>query len=789
MASLASIPEANTSLANARDIKPLHRRTASFERMRPRSRVLVLSRRPTRVRNPARPPQAPTRLPQTHGYEHVPAQNQDSLDVQSRRGRNSPRGEDEMPMHPGAPATRQSDTTWSADQAFETSLSSVDLDSFPLPPSNNMPLRRPRTASRPVAEISTNLDAPHPRPTTTAQGRVMPTKDKAIPTTRLRCFGDAAADVARASKHTSVDSALVEAISRTVIQQLRLFSAIKQGDRVFGKAPKSNVSPTYAYDSQSRTSSHREALDRFTKDLHRYAENTGVKGKTVHSTPTPTKSGETLHTVSALMPFRPEFRAAGLAVTSKDQAQRLPGYPTNAGGARLSRRRHPPVTIRRYLHPSQVDGHPGPCPSNSTNTEISFAPSQDMDEWRYALMDEAPVRRKRVPKHKKSKSHCLPCFPGDDEQTTDAEWAHFRQAPGNTAPRQRALAGPSSRMPPPTRLPPPRPVERLNCGSDDPSPRDISGRPGTQGKRKKTDAKGTLEPRPPPRVEVTGRRYSVTLPKANAHVEACHGSGPQAKSKNTARIHGRYPDDRSMRLQSDQVRLARDAKKLEREVLSPGPYGTLLGQDTSQGMRKTQGATTLEADRGLVSSALPSTWGRQGGPLSNLEEELEKTARLVAEIKPPTASKRTTQSSRRHRRPVSRYDPNHVRICCRSSRGIPSRADAPPNIPKRTSSIRGGINPYEVDFDDREIADRDVLRGLHVAASAACDEEVDAFVRNKTGLRIRRFLADLMALEAFGDPRPGEGSEQRARRRRAEMRKLKQQMRRSREIAMTGGLI
>ncbi|PNY26891.1 Uncharacterized protein TCAP_03181 [Tolypocladium capitatum] len=779
MASLASIPEAISSLANTRDIKPLHRRTASFERIRPRSRVLVLSRRPTRVRNPARPPQVPTRLPQTHGRGHAPAQNRNGLDVQPRRGRNSPREENKTQMHPGAPATHQTDTASSADRTFETSLSSVDLDSFPLPPSSNMPLRWSRTASRPVPKISTNIETPHLHPGPSAQGRAMSPRDKGMPTTRRRCFGDAVADVARASKHASVDSALVEAISKTVIQQLRLFSAIKQGDRVFSKTPRSNASPTYAHDNQSRSSSsRREALDRFTKDLHRYVENTGVRGKTVHSTPTLTKSGETLHTVSALMPFRPEFRAAGLAVTSKDQAQRLPGHPTNGRTARLSRRRPPPVTIRRYLHPSQVDGHPGRFPSNSINTEISFAPSQDMDEWRYALMEEAPVRKKRVPKHKKSKKHCLPCFPGDDEQTTDAEWAHFKQAPGNTAPRQRALAGPSSRMPPPTRLPPPRPVERPSCGSDDPSPRDTSGGPGRRGKRKEIAAKSALGP----------RRYSATLPKANAHVEACHGSGPQARSKNTTRKRSQYPDDRSARLQSDQARLARDAKKFERELLSPGPYGALPGREISQGMEKTQGSTAPEADSDSVSSALPSTWERQGGPVSNLEEELEKTARLVAETKPPTASKRTAQSSRRHKRPVSRYDPNHVRICCRSSRGIPSRADAAPNIPKRTSSIRGSINSYEVDFDDGEIADRDVLRGLHVAASAACDEEVDAFVRNRTGLRIRRFLADLMALEAFGDARPGEGGEQRARRRRAEMRKLKQQVRRSREIAMTGGL-
>jgi hypothetical protein len=47
----------------------------------------------------------------------------------------------------------------------------------------------------------------------------------------------------------------------------------------------------------------------------------------------------------------------------------------------------------------------------------------------------------------------------------------------------------------------------------------------------------------------------------------------------------------------------------------------------------------------------------------------------------------------------------------------------------------------------------------------------------------------LMALETITAVRPGEDSEQHARRRRAEMRKLKQQVRRSREIVMAGGLI
>lgn len=48
---------------------------------------------------------------------------------------------------------------------------------------------------------------------------------------------------------------------------------------------------------------------------------------------------------------------------------------------------------------------------------------------------------------------------------------------------------------------------------------------------------------------------------------------------------------------------------------------------------------------------------------------------------------------------------------------------------------------------DSDINDRDVLRGLKLAVSAACDETLDSWIREKTGLRLRRFLADLKTFE------------------------------------------
>ncbi|KAJ0313408.1 hypothetical protein COL516b_000344 [Colletotrichum fioriniae] len=94
-------------------------------------------------------------------------------------------------------------------------------------------------------------------------------------------------------------------------------------------------------------------------------------------------------------------------------------------------------------------------------------------------------------------------------------------------------------------------------------------------------------------------------------------------------------------------------------------------------------------------------------------------------------------------------------------------------------TLQGSDNSDPKEQDDRDIEDRDVLRGLHIAISAACDEEVDAWIRQKTGVRIRRFLADLKAFETLGEEDQPDPAKERARNRRADSRKLKAQIRQS----------
>ncbi|RSL44486.1 hypothetical protein CEP54_014656 [Fusarium duplospermum] len=208
---------------------------------------------------------------------------------------------------------------------------------------------------------------------------------------------------------------LVEAISRNIAQQLQMLS-IKNEDQIEQHDLTKAGSPvTDDCDNESRTPSQREALDRFTQELHRYAEQSGAKNKLPFFTPTPPHSGATVHTVSALLPFRSEFTAARLAVTSKDQAGPI-SSPTKRGRLRAAKtqpsRFHP-----KRPHPGQLDRNEG-CQSSST--EISFTAAPDMDDWRYALVDQVPPQGQISPPDEQApKSPCVPCLPNDGSQWRD----------------------------------------------------------------------------------------------------------------------------------------------------------------------------------------------------------------------------------------------------------------------------------------------------------------------------------------------------------------------------------
>ncbi|KAL6906857.1 hypothetical protein GGI43DRAFT_380384 [Trichoderma evansii] len=565
MATLEAIPETASYLLDRniryRDSLP----TASFHRLRPKSRVVILSKRSGRVRTPTRQESpAPASPGSVYSSETRQAPEQHFVEGRSHNTHKS----SPNPSYPAqadnrttcdakAPfnssSTRSLDAASSIDNSWEPSELSINLDSFPIPPLK-VPRRQPAfagSASATLANPSQSHATALPNPEASA---CFPKTGFSSPQTRRKSHVyvqrsphsprnwllDGTADFVSASKHASIDSALVEAISRSVCQQLRLFNALSKNNQDKKVSRASREALESQHKNRSRIPNKPNSLEKFSESRqHGQPKGVRVPRQRTNQPVTPAKSNISLHTVSPLLPFRPEFRAAGLAVTSRDQKRNFPAYIAKLISSKSSRKKnnHP-----RGKRPkvSRFDGFDEEDSSPSSMSEISFAASQDLDEWRYALIDEAPIRKqKRRPakEKKKSKRHWFSCFPKDEE----------------------------------------------------------------------------------------------------------------------------------------------------------------------------------------------------------------------------------------------------------SSRGITSQANAPPNVPRRTSSIPESFSTPENEREgDTGVFDRDVLRGLHIAASAACDEEVDTFVRNRTGLRLRRFLADLMVLETLRDVQPDEGGGPGARRKRSTLRKLKQQIRRSREIGEFG---
>ncbi|KAK4197862.1 hypothetical protein QBC40DRAFT_332750 [Triangularia verruculosa] len=67
--------------------------------------------------------------------------------------------------------------------------------------------------------------------------------------------------------------------------------------------------------------------------------------------------------------------------------------------------------------------------------------------------------------------------------------------------------------------------------------------------------------------------------------------------------------------------------------------------------------------------------------------------------------------------------------------------------------------------DDRDISDRDVLKGLKIICAASADAEFDGLIQRETGLRLRRFLADLRTFEFLDGGGGGQGGQRVSKRR------------------------
>ncbi|KAL6830760.1 hypothetical protein J3E69DRAFT_353933 [Trichoderma sp. SZMC 28015] len=435
--------------------------TPSFQRQRPKSRVIILSKRSSRAHTPIRKASPPMTSPgSVYSSDTGPASDQPYAEMPPNETHKSPpdvarrdqpciRSAYDVGTAFRGVSMKSLDGASSLDQSWVPSEASVDLDSFPLPPPKDPPQQSEYNvnplsiAAKPSRDHASRLQKPE---TSTCFARAgfspPPVRRKAhmrmhrSPRSSHGLLLDGAADFVSASKHTSIDSALVEAISRSVCQQLRLFSARSKTNqersfsRPFREASHSqqvNHPRIFNQLDQARIFGQSDQSDKL---AGRHGQPRRTKHLWQHTNPpaTPTKSTISLRTVSPLMPFRPEFKAAGLAVTSKDQKRGFPSYIARLISTRSTQRRANRTGSanrsgsKHHAKVPKFDGFEEEDSIGSSMSQISFAPSQDMDEWRFALIDEAPVRkqkRRATKDKKKTKRRWFPCFTRDEDSVAD----------------------------------------------------------------------------------------------------------------------------------------------------------------------------------------------------------------------------------------------------------------------------------------------------------------------------------------------------------------------------------
>ncbi|KAF4993739.1 hypothetical protein FGRMN_6266 [Fusarium graminum] len=334
------------------------------------------------------------------------------------------------------------------------------------------------------------------------------------------------------SNIVGINNELVEAISRNVAQQLHLLSIKGESKSINNSSKKPTPRKLENLSNESRTPSQSVALNHFIWELRQYAEQSGATGRLPILTPTPPHSSATLHTINALLPFRSEFKAAGLAVTSKDQAKPS-SRPDSLVKARLTANR---ALKSRFKQPhlTQMDSNVG-CPSPST--EIPFPPAKDMDESRYAMVDRHSPEQSTTVKlvQKKSRVCCPPCQPDDLCLSGDWNCLNLVQKPKplyTESLYKEPLTGPTARIPkaqmhafpnwPHTVLPEKMSNWQEGLDEDATSPTSRLGR--NKGKMKETKQAFFSGPRTPPTVYSTSAKGLITphdhSPSLNDHPQS-----------------------------------------------------------------------------------------------------------------------------------------------------------------------------------------------------------------------------------------------------------------------------
>ncbi|KAI0203914.1 hypothetical protein F4808DRAFT_392549 [Astrocystis sublimbata] len=698
-------------------------------------------------------------------------------------------------------------------------------------------LLSPSKENRAIAHRATDLPSKEPL-------AGVPPKDKLHPEpTGTRSSPDTA-DARRQGNKTPqkikrfgvADPLAWDIINRSLTQQRRLSSLVDPSSPVFPRNESSGSSKK-PIRIASRTSSQRRALNQFTRELEKYADVAGAAGKAPVVTPTISDTKVSIHTVKPLVPYKDEFRAAGLAVTSVDQIHKLTGRSHTHG----SRTGNLP---RKPLHkPNRVTGNPdvasesAPSPTSIPPSCTSFETYVDFSQpgTLQTIESLVPPNRTKSRLCRHARKHFMPWLLKKPSArvtrgtarppsvpTRIVKQGHIKSNGLSSSQDERRQVQHRSRRPtmqsiPETQLlskpaPPAKfviqkkePYVALSseyCEQSDrgPHPDQEGGYHGIVPNFKQPLQEGGFQGRkdttrgvsPKSYPDVEGRDKRITNTEAN------HDPGQYD--------HNRYPSQINRKAvpgagqNTRQQTHAAPSRTRESSVLSL-PFAARLAAGTVTSLQRALDdacrklddedirTNNLSKHRNLnqdlppippqdVEHAVPSRAPPHEPRTAEKSKVGKRTSAHMKGSQPYSKPLPPKPVSVTPTKPESSYGPRSARP---TREAAPVPPDAPvPAVPRALTGKRKNVvaelskaeemlkdlDVFLNDHDDANIEDRDVIKGLQVAVHAAADDLYDGYIRHKTGLRIRRFLADLKSFEEMSgdlDPRDQGDADQRDR--------------------------
>jgi hypothetical protein len=628
-----------------------------------------------------------------------------------------------------------------------------------------------------------------------------------------------------------------DVINRTLMQQQRL-SALTGPDPPAETS--AQQSPKKYNEGTSRNSSQHRTLNRFTRQLEKYADAAGAVRKVPVMTPTISESKASFHTVKPLIPYKDEFSAAGLAVTSAEQARRSVDRPCPAAQTRA----HGPQQhldcssqTRKELHRcgDSPSGATTPKPCASLESYVEFSPGRGS---RLHVVDPLNPRKAR-PKPKQynvARRRLLSWFGKKASGKTNNGYKQHALTPARGQRQKKEQSKPS---------------EILVCHSNY---RSQPLRMNLRSTLQKTPERFKATPALPIHYVTPKRDACVALATAQFD-QAERGAHHEQDTGHHTTVFDARPPLRKFGLHGKRnitqgvlPRASSEAIEIideETESILHPFDGKIWGPNSISRKGKDVGIDTENANpqpdtkssgttKESTAPSLPFAAKLATSTASSLQRALDEARHLVDEEDQRAQSSSNEKKSSQKTLPLLQPDSRHSAVFSSLPRkprstekfiyvkrdmppvealqsktkplpprpgplwhaagttpGQSSDAKAPQMEQKATGTPRTltgkrknavaeltkaeemlkDLDVFLNDYDDADIKDRDVIKGLRVATHAAADDLYDAYIRHKTGLRIRRFLADLRSFEDINGPSPVELDKQ-ARERRAESRRI-----------------